>query len=148
MWLAHVAVGLSIASYTDSLELVVLANAFHHLPSVDQLIVDAGLAKEEFHDAELHTPFFAFCVAAVAALLSWKHAVLALICIGTHLLMDVPTETGLMLLYPFSRRRFTLNLWKDTGGWGIKGFYRQKWAIALEAPVWLFFFYRLSVVLI
>ena len=148
MWLAHVAVGLSIASYTDSLELVVLANAFHHLPSVDQLIVDAGLAKKEFHDAELHTPFFAFCVAAIAALLSWKYAVLALICIGTHLLMDVPTETGLMLLYPFSRRRFTLNLWKDTGGWGLKGFYRQKWAIALEAPVWLFFFYRLSVVLI
>ena len=148
MWLAHVAVGLSIASYTDSLELVVLANAFHHLPSVDQLIVDAGLAKKEFHDAELHTPFFAFCVAAVAALFSWKFASLALICIGTHLLMDLPTETGLMLLYPFSRRRFTLNLWKNTGAWGLKGFYRQKWATTLEIPVWLFFFYRLIVVLI
>jgi hypothetical protein len=145
MWLAHVAVGLSIASYTESIELMVLANAFHHLPSVDQLIVDAGLAKKEFHDAELHTPFFGLCVAAVAALLSWKYALLALICIGTHLLMDLPTETGLMLFYPFSRRRITLNLWTNTGGWGLKGFYRQKWAIALETPVWLFFFYRLIV---
>ena len=148
MWLAHVAVGLSIASYQDSLECVVLANVFHHLPSVDQLIVDAGLAKKEFHDAELHTPFFALGVAAVTALFSWKYALLALICIGIHLLMDLPTETGLMLFYPFSRRRFTLNLWKDTGGWGLKGFYRQKWAIALETPVWLFFFFRLIVTLI
>ena len=147
MWLAHVAVGLSIASYQDGLECVVLANVFHHLPSVDQLIVDAGSAKKEFHDAELHTPFFALGVAAVTALLSWKYALLALICIGIHLLMDLPTETGLMLFYPFSRRRFTLNLWKDTGGWGFKGFYRQKWAIVLETPVWLFFFYRLIVTL-
>jgi membrane-bound metal-dependent hydrolase YbcI (DUF457 family) len=148
MWLAHVAVGLSIASYTDNPELIVLANVFHHLPSVDQLIVDTGLAKKEFHDAELHTPFFAICVAAVAALFSWKYALLALLCIGTHLLMDLPTDTGLMLLYPFSRRRFTLNLWENTGGWGLKGFYRQKWAITLETPVWLFFFYRLIVTLI
>lgn len=148
MWLAHVAVGLSIASYTDSVQGMVLANAFHHLPSVDQLIVDTGLAKKEFHDAELHTPFFALGVAAVAALFSWKYALLALICIGTHLLMDLPTNTGLMLLYPFSRRRFTLNLWKDTGGWGFKGFYQQKWAIALETPIWLFALYRLIVTLV
>ncbi len=148
MWLAHVAVGLSIASYQDSLELIVLANALHHLPSVDQLMVDARLAKKEFHDAELHTPFFVLCVSAVAALFSWKYALLALICIGTHLLMDLPTDTGLMLFYPFSRRRFTLNLWRDTGGWGLKGFYRQKWAIALETPVWLFFFYRLIVTVV
>ena len=148
MWLAHIAVGLSIASYTDCLECFVLANVFHHLPSVDQLIVDAGLAKKEFHDAELHTPLFAFGVAAVAALFSWKYALLALICIGIHLLMDLPTDTGLMLLYPFSRRRFTINLWKNTGGWGLRGFYRQKWALALEIPIWLFFFYRLIVTLV
>jgi hypothetical protein len=70
MRLAHVAVGLSIASYTDNVELLVLANAFHHLPSVDQLIVDTRLAKKEFHGAELHTPLFAICVAAITALFS------------------------------------------------------------------------------
>ena len=148
MWLAHIAVGLSIASYTNNIELFALANAFHHLPSVDQLIVDTGLVKKEFHDAELHTPFFALGVAAVAALFSWKYALLALACIGAHLLMDLPTDTGLMLLYPFSRRRFTFNLWENTGGWGLKGFYQQKWAIVLETPIWLFFLYRLTVILI
>ena len=148
MWLAHIAAGLSIASYTDGLEPFVLANAFHHLPSVDQLIVDTGLAKREFHDAELHTPFFAFGVAAITALFSWKYALLALICIGAHLLMDLPTDTGLMLLYPFSRRRFTLNLWKNTGGWGLKSFYQQKWATALETPIWLFALYRLVVTIV
>ena len=148
MWLAHIAAGLSIASYTDCLESFLLANAFHHLPSIDQLIVDTGLVKKEFHDAEMHTPFFAFAVAAVTALFSWKYALLALICICTHLLMDMPTDTGLMLLYPFSRRRFTFNLWKNTGGWGLKSFYQQKWALALETPVWLFFVYRLTVSLV
>lgn len=148
MWLAHIAAGLSIASYTDSLESFLLANAFHHLPSIDQLIVDTGLVKKEFHDAQMHTPFFAFCVAAVTALFSWKYALLALICIGAHLLMDLPTDTGLMLLYPFSRRRFSLNLVKNTNGWGLKGFYRQTWAIILETPIWLFFLYRLIVSLV
>ena len=148
MWLAHIAAGLSIGSYTDSLESFLLANAFHHLPSVYQLIVDTGLVKKEFHDGELHTPFFAFVVAAITALFSWKYALLALISIGTHLIMDLPTDTGLMLLYPFSRSRFTLNLWKNTGGWGLKTFYKQKWAIILEIPVWLFFFYRLTIALV
>ncbi|MDH4068270.1 MAG: metal-dependent hydrolase [Dehalococcoidia bacterium] len=148
MWLAHIAAGLSIGSYTHCLEGFLLANAFHHLPSVDQLIVDTGLVKKEFHDAEMHTPFFALGVAAVTALFSWKYALLALICIGTHLLMDLPTDTGLMLLYPFSRRRFTLKLVKNTNGWGLRGFYRQKWAIILETPIWLFFLYRLIVTLV
>lgn len=143
MQFAHIAMGLLIASYTDSVEGFVLANVFQHLQSVDQLIVDTGLVKEGFHGAELHTPLFALGVAAITALFSWQYALLALICIGSHLLMDLPTDTGLMLLYPFSRRRFTLNLWKNTGGWAIKSFYHQKWAIALETPIWLFFLYRL-----
>jgi hypothetical protein len=47
------------------------------------------LAKKEFHGTELNTPFFAICVAAITALFSWKYALLALFCIGTHLLMDL-----------------------------------------------------------
>lgn len=148
MWLGHIAMGLSIASYTDGVESFLLANAFHHLPSVDGLIVSTKLVKEDFHGSELHTPFFAVAVAAVVALFSWKYALLALVSIGMHLLMDLPTDSGLTLLYPFSRRRFTLNLWKNTGVWGVKGFYAQKWAIALETPVWLFFLYRVIVAII
>jgi membrane-bound metal-dependent hydrolase YbcI (DUF457 family) len=115
---------------------------------VDQLIVDTGLVKKEFHDAELHTPLFAFGVAAIVALFSWRYALLALICIGTHLLMDLPTDTGLMLLYPFSRRRFTLNLWKNTGGWGLQRLLSTKMGNCFRNSNMAVLFYRLVVTLV
>jgi len=42
------------------------------------------------------------------------------------------------LLLPFSQRRFSLNLWKNTGYWGramYVGYYRQPWAWILEGAV-------------
>jgi len=51
---------------------------------------------------------------------------------------DLPTDTGLPLLLPFSRRRWSLNLWKNTGYWGramYVGYYRQPWAWILESAV-------------
>jgi len=45
---------------------------------------------------------------------------LALASIVAHVLADLPTDTGLRLLLPFSRRRLSLNLWKNTGYWGAR----------------------------
>src|SRR6266699_2075037 len=61
---------------------------------------------------------------------------LALASIVAHVLADLPTDTGLPLLLPLSRRRFSLNLWKNTGYWGramYVGYYRQPWAWILES---------------
>lgn len=47
-------------------------------------------------------------------------------------------QFGLPLLLPFSRRCFSLNLWKNTGYWGramYAGYYRQPWAWILEGAV-------------
>lgn len=145
MQLAHVGMSLAIATYAGDHDVTffVLANTFHHLPSLDQLFVDLKLAPKEFHDAELHTPFFALVVSAVVSLFSWRYGLLAFISIISHVLMDLPTKSGIMLLYPFSRKRFSLNLWRNTGAWGIREFYSQKWAWILEAPIWAFMILRL-----
>jgi hypothetical protein len=53
---------------------------------------------------------------------------------------------GLPLLWPFSKRKFTLALFKDTGYWGREmylGYYRQPMSWVLEGAVVLFFGYRL-----
>ena len=43
---------------------------------------------------------------------------LALTSIVSHVAADLPTDTGIPLLLPFSRRRLSLNLWENTGHWG------------------------------
>ena len=63
---------------------------------------------------------------------------LALASVVAHVLADLPTDTGLPLLPPLSRRRFSLNLWRNTGYWGramYVGYYRQPWAWILEGTV-------------
>src|SRR2546426_5127072 len=50
------------------------------------------------------------------------------VCSSDLVLADLPTDTGLPLLLPLSRRRFSLNLWKNTGYWGramYVGYYRR-----------------------
>src|SRR6266550_1292591 len=45
---------------------------------------------------------------------------------------------GALAVGLFSRRRFSLNLWKNTGYWGramYVGYYRQPWAWILEGAV-------------
>ena len=63
---------------------------------------------------------------------------LALASILAHVAADLPTDTGIPLLLPFSPRRFSLNLWKNTGYWGwsmFAGYYAQPWAWILEGAV-------------
>jgi len=62
-----------------------------------------------------------------------------------HLLCDLPSSVGLPLLLPFSQKRYTLNLWADTGysGWDtVKGSYQQSWPWILEGGAFLALFVR------
>ena len=64
----------------------------------------------------------------------------------THYLADIGSTVGLPLLWPFSKKKFTLAFFKDTGYWGMDmlvGYYRQPMSWVLEGAVTLFFGYRL-----
>jgi hypothetical protein len=53
---------------------------------------------------------------------------------------------GLPLLWPFTRKKFSLRLFKDTGWWGkdmFIGYYKQPMSWVLEGGVTVFFVYRL-----
>jgi membrane-bound metal-dependent hydrolase YbcI (DUF457 family) len=70
---------------------------------------------------------------------------LSIVSLLLHFLADMPSSVGLPLLLPLSRRRFTLNLWADTGhsGWiALKGTYVQAWTWLLEGGMFVFLFIR------
>ncbi|MBI4543377.1 MAG: metal-dependent hydrolase, partial [Gemmatimonadetes bacterium] len=119
---------LAIATYDWSPRTAALVVAMHWLPNADSLVVKAGLAKPSFHCTVTHSALFAVAVAALVALVSPHHAVFALVAILAHYVADIGSTVGLPLLWPFSKRRFTLGLFQDTGYWGwemLRGYYRQ-----------------------
>ena len=64
----------------------------------------------------------------------------------THYLADIGSTVGLPLLLPFSNKRYTLALFKDTGYWGWEmytGYYRQPMSWVLEGATLAFFGYRM-----
>jgi membrane-bound metal-dependent hydrolase YbcI (DUF457 family) len=86
-------------------------------------------------------------VSALVALFSVHYAIFALVAILAHYAADIGSTVGLPLLWPFSKRKFTLALFQDTGYWGKEmylGYYRQPMAWVLEGLVLAFFVYRLS----
>ncbi len=52
-----------------------------------------------------------------------------------HMLVDTPTDTGVMWLYPLSTQRFTLNLWTNTGALGVWGYYSQPAPLFIEGII-------------
>ena len=72
-------------------------------------------------------------------------AMLVFTSLSSHLLADMPSSIGLPLFLPLSKRRYTLNLWADTGysGWAtMKGTYQQSWTWILEGGAFLVLFVR------
>ncbi len=62
---------------------------------------------------------------------------------------DMPSSVGIPLFLPFSKKRFTFNLWADTGyfGWvSFKGTYEQAWTWILEGGAFTILFVRLYVI--
>ena len=139
MQFGHLGIALAIASLDPRPETFVLVGAAQFLPNVDSLIIRAGWAQPEFHGTWSHSLLFCGAVGALSVALfgPWLGG-LAFASIVAHVVADLPTDTGLPLLLPFSGRRWSLNLWKNTGYWGramYVGYYRQPWAWILESAV-------------
>src|SRR5436190_11235335 len=139
MQFGHLGIALAIASLDPRPETFLVVGAAQFLPNADSLIIRAGWARPDFHGTWSHSLLFCGAVGALAVGLfgPWLGG-LAVASVVAHVLADLPTDTGLPLLLPFSRRRFSLNLWKNTGYWGramYVGYYRQPWAWILEGAV-------------
>lgn len=139
MQFGHVGIALAIASLDPRPEVFAIVGAAQFLPNADSLVIRAGWAKPEFHGTWSHSLVFCLGVAllAVIAFGPWLGC-LAGLSLAAHLVADMPTDTGIPLLLPLSRRRFSLNLWTNSGYWGramYAGYYRQPWAWILEGAV-------------
>jgi len=139
MQFGHLGIALAIASLDPRPETFAVVGASQFLPNADSLVIRAGWAKPDFHGTWSHSLLFCAAVGAVAIVVFGPSlGGLALTSIVSHVAADVPTDTGILLLLPFSRRRFSLNLWENTGYWGrsmYAGYYRQPWAWILEGAV-------------
>ena len=146
MQLGHLPLALSIATYRWSPETAAFCLAMHWLPNADTLVERSGLAKPGFHCTVTHTVAFAVIVSGVVSIFAPQLAILALVAILAHFAADLGSTVGLPLLMPFTRKKFTLALFKDTGSWGksmLVGYYRQPIVWVLEGGVFAFLFYRL-----
>ncbi|RLG48277.1 MAG: hypothetical protein DRN92_01400 [Thermoproteota archaeon] len=134
MWLGHILSALLIASFSFTKENLAIALFFNWLPNIDALLVKAGVKPKEFHDGPTHSFLFALVAGLPLIFLSIEKGIISFLSILAHLICDFPTDKGIPLLYPM-KRRFSLNLWKETGFLGIKsvyGFYKQKSALLSE----------------
>lgn len=146
MQFGHFGIALAIASLDPRPETFVVVGAAQFLPNLDSLVVRAGWARPDFHGTWSHSLLFCLAVGAIATLLvgPWLGA-LALLSIVCHVVADMPTDTGIPLLLPLSRRRFSFNLWTNTGYWGRSmyiGYYRHAWAWILEGAVFAVVLWR------
>lgn len=139
MQLGHVGIALAIAAVDPRPETFAVVFGAQFLPNADSLVIRAGLAKPTFHGTYSHSLLFIASTWFVATLVfgPWL-GLLAGLSILTHVVADMPTIPGIPLLLPFSTRRFSFRLWRDSGYWGramYTGYYRQPWARRLELAV-------------
>lgn len=154
MQVGHVAVAATIASFAPeitaaagvrrvdawSMESLLVVFLAHYLPNFDVIPIKLGWAPDRFHCSYSHSLLFAAAVAGALWPLDASWAVLALVSLLMHLAADLGSSVGLPLLLPFSRRRFSLYLWADTGhsGWfAFTGSYRQAWTWVTEGAMFV-----------
>lgn len=155
MQVGHGAVALVVASYAPELtggrmdafaaESLAVAFAAHWLPNLDILPIGLGWAKKSFHCTWSHSLLFVALTGLLLLPFDLGWAMLASWSLLVHLLADLPSSVGLPLFLPFSRKRFTLKLWADTGHWGwvsFRGTYQQAWTWILEGGAFLALFVR------
>jgi len=149
MQLGHIPLALSIATYDWSPKMAVFCLGAHFLPNADVLVVKAGLAKPSFHCTVTHNIFFAVVVSGLVYLVAPHYAPFAFVALITHYMADIGSTVGQPLLWPFSKKKFTLSLFQDTGYWGWEmytGYYKQRASWVLEGAVLVLFSYRLYVI--
>jgi len=148
MWLGHFIAGLIISVFFSfDLATISVCMFFSWLPNSDAILVKLGLAGKEFHTGPTHSLVFSLFIGLVVSIFSLKYGFIAFLCSFTHLICDLPVNTGIDFLYPFKKRKVSLNLWKDTGFWerkSIIGYYKQKWAKILELLLFLLFIILLT----
>ena len=155
MQLGHFAVALVISSYAPeltagkidafSLESIAVSLVAHELPNLDGIPIMLGWAKKAFHCTWSHSLLFALLVGLILLPFNAAWASIAFVSLIIHYMADMPSSVGLPLLMPITKKRFTLNLWADTGyfGWeSTKGTYLQAWTWILEGGAYLFLFIR------
>ncbi len=155
MQVGHVAVALAISSYAPELtggemeafsaESIAVVMAAHWLPNLDGIPIMLGWAKPSFHCTWSHSLIFAFLVGLILFPFNASWAIISFLSLIIHFLADMPSSVGLPLFLPLTKKRFTLNLWADTGyfGWEtFKGSYIQAWPWILEGGAYLFLFVR------
>jgi membrane-bound metal-dependent hydrolase YbcI (DUF457 family) len=149
MQLGHVPLALSIASYDWSPRMAVFCLIMHFSPNFDSLWVKAGFAKPEFHCTVTHSLAWAFGVTGIVYLVNPYYAPFTFAALVTHYLADIGSTVGLPLLLPFTNKRYTLALFKDTGYWGwemYRGYYAQPMSWVLEGATLAFFGWRMMVI--
>lgn len=156
MQIGHVAVALTIASFAPelsggeidalSLESILIAFFAHEFPNFDGFLIMTGLAPKSFHCTWSHSLIVGF----VAGLLAWfinpAWGYIFWLSIFLHYIADMPSSVGIPIFLPFSKKRYTFNLWADTGyfGWvSFIGTYQQSWTWILEGGVFVVLFVRL-----
>ena len=155
MQAGHVAVALVISSFAPELtggrmeafspESIGVAFAAHWLPNLDVIPIWLRIVKKSFHCTWSHSLLFVALVGLLLLPFDVGWAALTVASLLIHLLADLPSSVGLPLLLPFSKRRFSLNLWADTGygGWATtRGTYEQAWTWVLEGGAFLLLFVR------
>ena len=162
MQAGHYAVALTIASFAEpltgghignfSLEAMAVTVAATTIPNLDGIPIMLKLAPKAFHCTWSHTVLFPVLVGLIMLALSavtplhWGWASLVFVSMIVHLLSDMPSSVGLPLFMPFTKKRFTFNLWADTGvyGWiSFRGTYEQAWTWILEGGSYLILLIRL-----
>ncbi len=154
MQLGHVAVALAISSYAPEItggqieafsgEAIAVSFIAHWLPNLDVIPIWMKIAKPSFHCTWSHSLILALIVGLILYFINPAWAMLGTVSLLIHFLADMPSSVGLPLLMPW-KRRFTINLWADTGhsGWvALKGTYMQAWTWLLEGGAFLFLFIR------
>ncbi len=115
-------------------------------PISDVIPSQVRLAKDSFHCTWSHSLLFAFAVALILLPFNSAWAALAFVSLIVHFFADMPSSVGLPLLMPFTNKRFTINLWADTGhsGWdALIGTYVQAWTWILEGGAFVFLLVRM-----
>jgi len=136
MWFGHLIAGLVVAVPFGFDPVTILASLFFSwLPNFDAILVKLHFFKKDFHDGPTHSLIFSILVGLIVGISSLKYGLVAFLCCFLHCMCDIPTNTGISFFFPFKKGKVGVDLWKETGFWGLKsviGYYKQKWAKILE----------------
>jgi hypothetical protein len=115
MWLGHIFMSILFwvfARRTLNLPLLLIGGM---VPNIDFIFCHFKITDKNFHMGFIHTPFFLLLASIPLYFLNFNYWLAFLSGSFTHLIGDVGCDTGIMFLYPISKKRFTLNMWNNTG---------------------------------